>query len=68
MAREHEHQPDSLDATRPPDERGPDALDPEDADDPGFGGGGGPAATIYGDDDDAEKHGDRLARDPDDSV
>jgi hypothetical protein len=43
-------------------------LDPEDADDPGVAGGGGPAAIIYGEDEEAETHGDRLAGEPDDSV
>ena len=50
------------------DEREPDPLDPENADDPGVAGGGGPAAVIYGEDEEAEKHGDRLAEDPDESV
>ena len=50
------------------DDREPEPLDPEDADDPGIGGGGGAAAIIYGEDEEAEKHGDRLAGEPDDSV
>ena len=50
------------------DDREPDPLDPDNADDPGVAGGGGPAAVIYGEDEEAEKHGDRLAGEPDDSV
>lgn len=49
------------------DEREPDPVDPENADDPGVAGGGGPAAIIYGEDEEAEEHGDRLAGEPDDS-
>ena len=44
-----------------------DPLDPENADDPGVAGGGGPAAIIYGEDEEAEKHGERLAGEPDGS-
>ncbi len=60
--------------TRPEDEfRGadldaedvPEPVDPEDADDVGFvGGSGGPASIIYGEDDEADEHGDRLAKGP----
>ena len=59
---------DPVDATKHHDDREPDPVDPDDGDDPGLGGGGGPAAIIYGEDQEAEEHGDRLARDPDDSV
>ena len=61
---EHDDQADPADT----DDREHDPLDPDDADDPGVAGGGGPAAIIYGEDEDAEKHGDRLAGEPDDSV
>ena len=46
--------------------RDPDPVDSADAD-PGVAGGGGPAAVIYGEDEESEEHGDRLAQDPDDS-
>lgn len=43
-------------------------VDPEDADEVGFvGGSGGPASIIYGEDDEADEHGDRLIRSPDES-
>ena len=44
----------------------PEPVDPEDAEEVGFfGGSGGPASIIYGEDDEADKHGDRLAHGPD---
>ena len=43
-------------------------VDPDDGDGVGFvGGSGGPASIIYGEDDEAEEHGDRLARGPEES-
>ena len=43
-------------------------VDPDDADGVGFvGGSGGPASIIYGEDDEADEHGDRLARGPEES-
>jgi len=48
----------------------PKPLDPEDADEVGSGwtgGSGGPAPTIYGEDDEADEHGDRLARGPEEA-
>ncbi len=49
-------------------DRDPKPLDPEEADEAGFvGGSGGPASIIYGEDDEADEHGDRLARGPDES-
>jgi hypothetical protein len=65
MERPGEHDSEPVDATK---DREPDSVDPEDADDPGLAGGGGPAAIIYGEDEEAEEHGDRLAGEPDDSV
>ena len=41
---------------------------PVDADDVGIvGGSGGPASIIYGEDDEADKHGDDMLRAPDES-
>ena len=40
----------------------PDATGDENGDEAGFVGGGGPAATIFGTDDEADEHGDALAR------
>jgi len=46
----------------------PQPVDPEDADDVGIvGGGGGPASIIYGEDDEADKHGDDMLKAPDES-
>jgi len=46
----------------------PQPVDPEDADDVGIvGGSGGPASIIYGEDDDADKHGDEMLKAPDES-
>ena len=46
----------------------PQPVDPEDADDVGIvGGSGGPASIIYGEDDEADKHGDEMLRAPDES-
>ncbi len=46
----------------------PEPVDPKDAEESGFlSGSGGPATTIYGEDDEADEHGDRLARGPDES-
>ncbi|MBA2384503.1 MAG: hypothetical protein H0V68_07570 [Actinobacteria bacterium] len=43
-------------------------VDPEDAEEVGFvGGSGGPASIIYGEDDEADEHGDQLTRGPDES-
>ena len=58
----------SADDNHQHDDRDPEPTEPKDAEDPGVGGGGGPAAIIYGDDEEAEKHGDRLAGEPDDTV
>ena len=50
------------------DDREPEPLDPDDAEEAGFvGGSGGPAGIIYGEDDEADEHGDRLAKGPDES-
>lgn len=68
MESKHDNDSDPVDTTKQHDDREPEPLDPEDADEPGVGGGGGPAAIIYGEDEEAEKHGDRLAREPDESV
>ncbi len=47
----------------------PKPVDPEDADEAGFvGGSGGPASIIYGDDKEADEHGDRLTRGPEESL
>jgi hypothetical protein len=64
--REH-NESDPVETTKHHDDREADLLDP-DAEEPGVAGGGGPAAIIYGEEEEAEKHGDRLAREPDDSV
>ena len=59
METKHEEDPD----------REPTPVDPEDADEVGFfGGSGGPASIIYGEDDAADEHGDRLSRGPDESL
>ena len=43
--------------------------EPVDAEDVGLlGGSGGPASIIYGEDDEADEHGDRLARGPEESA
>jgi hypothetical protein len=68
MARPNDNDSDPADAPKHHDDHEPEPLDPKDAGDPGVGGGGGPAAIIYGENEDAEKHGDRLAGEPDDSV
>lgn len=58
---------DPLDETRDSDDSEREPLDPEDAEEAGFvGGSGGPAGIIYGEDDEADEHGDRLAKGPDD--
>jgi len=50
-------------------ERKPEPRDSEDADEVGFiGGSGGPASIIYGEDDEADEHGDRLTRGRDESL
>ncbi len=61
---------DPVDTTKENADRDPQPLDPEDADEVGSGwtgGSGGPATTIYGEDDEADVHGDRLARGTDES-
>ena len=46
----------------------PQPVDPEDADDVGIvGGSGGPASIIYGEDDEADEHGDDMLKAPDES-
>ncbi|MBA3384562.1 MAG: hypothetical protein H0T20_07915 [Actinobacteria bacterium] len=68
MKTKHDDDSDPVETTKHHDDREPKPLEPEDADEPGFvGGSGGPAAIIFGEDDEAEKHGDRLARGPDES-
>ena len=59
---EHGERPENTDHDGKP-------VDPEDAEDVGFvGGSGGPASIIYGEDDEADEHGDRLARGPQESA
>ncbi|MCP9485706.1 MAG: hypothetical protein MSC30_07580 [Gaiellaceae bacterium MAG52_C11] len=59
---------DELDPTKDADDGEPEPLDPEDAEESGFvGGSGGPAGIIYGEDDEADEHGDRLAKGPDEN-
>lgn len=70
METTHEDEFDPLEKTQHDDEH-PEPVEPEDADEAGFvGGSGGPAAIIYGDGDDeeADEHGDRLTRGPDESL
>jgi hypothetical protein len=70
MEKEHDNEFDPAETT--PDLGGdPVPVDPEDAEEAGFiGGSGGPASIIYGDgdDDEADEHGDRLLRGPDESL
>lgn len=71
METKREDDSDPVDETTHGDGRHPQPVDPEDADHAGFvGGSGGPAAIIYGDgeDDEADEHGDRLTRGPDESL
>ncbi len=71
METKHEDDSDPVDATTDDAEGEPKPVDPEDADDAGLvGGSGGPAAIIYGevDDDEADEHGDRLTRGPEESL
>lgn len=68
---EDEDSSDPVDTTIDTDDGDPKPVDPEDADEAGIvGGSGGPAAIIYGDakDDEADEHGDRLTRGPDESL
>lgn len=47
----------------------PKPVNPGEAEDVGLvGGSGGPASIIYGEDDEADEHGDRLARGPEESA
>ena len=63
MSRESE---DALDTDGMTAEREP--VEPEDADDVGIvGGSGGPASIIYGEDDEADEHGDDMLKAPDES-
>jgi hypothetical protein len=60
----------SEDALRTDDtsEDKPRPVDPENADDAGFvGGSGGPASIIYGEDGEADEHGDDMLKAPDES-
>ena len=70
MEQTNDSDSDPVDVTKHHDDREPDPVDPEDAEEPGFiGGSGGPAGIIYGEEEDeTEEHGDRLARGPDESV
>ena len=70
METEHDkHDEDPGETTSNDAERKPEPVDPEDAPDVGFiGGSGGPASIIYGEDDEADEHGDRLTRGPDESL
>jgi len=58
------------DSAKRDDEGDPEPVAPENADEAGFfGGSGGPASIIYGDsDEEADEHGDRLSRGPDESL
>ncbi len=69
METKHDDERDPIDETTDEDDGDPKPLDPEDADKAGFfGGSGGPAATIYGEDDDADEHGERLTHGPEKSL
>jgi len=71
MESKHEGDSDSAETTEHDVESDPKPVDPDDADEAGFvGGSGGPAAIIYGDgaDEEADEHGDRLTRGPDESL
>ncbi|MDQ3210527.1 MAG: hypothetical protein M3Q20_05000 [Actinomycetota bacterium] len=64
---EHEDELEPVETTTS-DADEPEPVDPKDAEESGFrSGSGGPATTIYGEDDEADEHGDRLARGPDES-
>jgi len=68
MERKHDNDSDPGEKTTHDAEPAPKPVDPEDAEEAGFGGSGGPASIIYGEDDEADEHGDRLTRPPDESL